>query len=74
MGEVGCTAAQELLASGWPADEGFLWLDLRHDELIADPEVMRTAIQRIAGVRLFDLLCRMRPICSSPSYFDGTNE
>jgi len=73
--EVGLHRAQEL--PGEPGSlpvEGFLWLDVLHDEVIADPEATRAAIQRIAGVRLFDLHLQDAANLQHPSYFDGTNE
>ena len=73
--EVGLHRAQEL--TGEPSClpvEGFLWLDVLHHEATADPEAMRTAIQRIAGVRLFDLHLQDAINLQHPSYFDGTNE
>ena len=39
---------------GLPVD-GFLWLDMLHDEVIADPDSLREAVQRITDVRLDDL-------------------
>lgn len=73
--EIGLHRAQEL--PGEPGSlpaEGFLWLDVLHHEVIADPEVMRAAIQRIAGVRLYDLHLQDAANLQHPSYFDGTNE
>jgi Mg2+ and Co2+ transporter CorA len=54
--------------------EGFLWLDVLHAEVIADPEVLRGAVERIAGVRIFDLHMQDAANLQHPSYFDATNE
>jgi len=73
--EIGLHRAQEL--PGEPGSlpvEGFLWLDVLHDEVSADPEALRMAIQRIAGVRLYDLHLQDAANLQHPSYFDGTNE
>jgi Mg2+ and Co2+ transporter CorA len=56
-----------------PAD-GFVWLDVLHDEVIADPEALRGAIERVSGVRIFDLHLQDAANLQHPSYFDSTNE
>ena len=54
--------------------EGFLWLDVLHDEAIADPEACAAAVQRIAGARLYDLHLQDATNLQHPSYFDSTND
>lgn len=73
--EITPTRAVELQAEpgGLPSD-GYLWLDVLHDELTADVEAMRDAIQRVAGVRIFDLHLQDAANLQHPSYFDATNE
>jgi Mg2+ and Co2+ transporter CorA len=73
--EVNATRARELPGepSTLPVD-GYLWLDVLHDELARDPEALRSAVQRVAGVRLFDLHLQDAANLQHPSYFDGTNE
>ena len=54
--EVQAGRAQELDAtpSALPA-EGYVWLDLLHEDAAADPEFLPGTVERLAGVRLFDL-------------------
>ena len=54
--------------------EGFLWLDALHDEAGAEPEDLKAAIQRVSGVRLFDLHLQDAANLQHPSYFDSTSE
>jgi magnesium transporter len=73
--EVGAQRALEL--PGEPncvPVEGFLWLEVLHEEAAKDPEALRAAVQRIAGVRLFDLHLQDAVALQHPSYFDGTKE
>jgi Mg2+ and Co2+ transporter CorA len=73
--EVNATRAQEL--PGEPAKvpaDGFLWLDVLQDEVARDPEALRGAVQRVVGVRLFDLHLQDAINAQHPSYFDGTND
>jgi Mg2+ and Co2+ transporter CorA len=56
-----------------PAD-GFLWLDALHEEVTADPEALRAAIERVAKVRLFDLHLQDATNLQHSSYFEATNE
>ena len=55
-----------------PAD-GFLWLDMLHDEVIDNPDSLREAVQRVAGVRLDDLHVQDAANLQHPSYFDRTS-
>jgi magnesium transporter len=73
--EVGAQRAQEL--AGEPncvPVEGFLWLEVLHEEAATDPEALRAAVLRVAGVRLFDLHLQDAINLQHPSYFDGTKE
>lgn len=73
--EVNATRARELPAepSTVPGD-GFLWLDVLQDDVARDPEALRGAVQRVTGVRLFDLHLQDAVNPQHPSYFDGTND
>jgi Mg2+ and Co2+ transporter CorA len=73
--EVGPQRASELAAE--PAclpSEGFLWLDVLHDEVLADPEALRDAVLRATGARLHDLHLQDAANLQHPSYFDSTSE
>lgn len=61
--EPGCVPAQ-----------GFLWLDATHDEVAADPEAWRTAIERCTGIHLYDLHLQDIGNLAHPSYFDSTRD
>lgn len=52
----------------------FRWLDASHDEVAADPEAWRDAVEKITGVRLYDLHLKDAVNLSHPSYFDSTQE
>jgi magnesium transporter len=54
--------------------EGYLWLDVVHDEAIANPDGLRAAVERVTGVRLFDLHLQDAINLQHPSYFDSTND
>ncbi len=73
--EIGAQRATELAAE--PAClpvEGFLWLDVLHDEAIGDPEGLRSTVHRITGARLYDLHLQDATNLQHPSYFDSTND
>ncbi len=72
--EVTAQRATELVSepSGVPVD-GFLWLDVLHDEAIAEPETLRDTVQRVAGIRLHDLHLQDAANLQHPSYFDSTS-
>jgi len=55
-------------------EEGFFWLDLLHEEVTADPEGLRSAIERVARVRLFDLHLQDAVNLQHSSYFEATSE
>jgi magnesium transporter len=54
-------------------EDGFVWLDAMHDEVIADPEALRSAVEQVTGVRLLDLHLQDATNLQHPSYFDGTH-
>lgn len=73
--EVGLHRGQELSTEpAVPPAEGFLWLDLLHDEVAADPERLQGTVQRMTGIRLFDLHVQDAINLQHPSYFEGTND
>lgn len=71
--EIQAGRAQELPAApdSLPAD-GFVWLDVLHEEATGDPEAVRTAVERLTSVRLFDLHLQDAINLQHPSYFDST--
>jgi Mg2+ and Co2+ transporter CorA len=73
--EVGAGRAVELAAEPGDAPaEGYLWLDALHDEVTAEPELLREAVLRVTGIRLHDLHLQDATNLQHPSYFDGTSE
>lgn len=51
---------------------GFCWLDLTHDEFLADPDALRDSVQRLTGARILDLHLSDAANLQHPSYFDST--
>ncbi len=51
---------------------GFYWLDLTHETFSAEPEQLRGCVERLTGIRLFDLHLQDAGNLQHPSYFDGT--
>lgn len=60
-------------AAGMPAD-GFLWLDVTHDEVAADPAGWRDAVQRATGIHVYDPHLSDAVNLAHPSYFDSTQD
>jgi magnesium transporter len=56
-----------------PSD-GYVWLDLLDEEAVADPEMLPGAVERLTGVRLFDLHLQDATNPQHPSFFDSTND
>jgi magnesium transporter len=56
---------------GVPAN-GFLWIDVTHDEVAADPEAWRETVARITGTQIYDLHLADVINLNHPSYFDST--
>ncbi|WMW81232.1 magnesium transporter CorA family protein [Undibacterium cyanobacteriorum] len=52
----------------------FLWLDATHDEVAANPEGWRDEIERITGIRIYDLHLKDVINLHHPSYFDATQD
>ena len=73
--EVQAGRAQELEAapSALPVD-GYVWLDLLHEDAAADPEFLPGTVERLTGVRLFDLHLQDAMNAQHPSFFDSTND
>jgi magnesium transporter len=57
-----------------PAATGFHWLDLTHEELHADREVLRAAVFSLTGARIDDLHLQDAVNLQHPSYFGSTAE
>lgn len=62
------------LASPAADAPGFVWLDLTQEELQADPEGFRGTVERLTGVRLFDLHLQDALNATHPSFFDSTDD
>jgi len=73
--EVQAGRAQELKGEpeALPAD-GYVWLDVLHDEAAANPEFLPGAVERLTGVRLFELHLQDAMNPQHPSFFDSTND
>lgn len=52
--------------------EGWIWLDVLHEELLQDPAVFARTIEVLTGVRPFDLHLQDAANLLHPSYFDST--
>lgn len=67
--------AQELAAppERLPAD-GYVWLDLLQQEVTDRPELLPAEVERLSGVRLFDLHLQDASNPQHPSFFDSTND
>lgn len=52
----------------------FTWLDCTHDEVAANPEAWRDAVERIAGVHLYDPHLSDVVNLKHPSYFESTQD
>ncbi|WP_211474585.1 magnesium transporter CorA family protein [Collimonas humicola] len=54
--------------------KGFLWIDATHEEVAADPEAWRSAIERATDVQIYDphMTDTLNP--NHPSYFDSTQD
>jgi Mg2+ and Co2+ transporter CorA len=56
------------------ASNTFLWLDVTHKEVISDPEAWRDEVERITGIRIYELHLRDVVNLTHPSYFDATQD
>lgn len=52
----------------------FLWCDVTHEEVALDPDAWRDQIERITGVRIYDLHLKDVLNLSHPSYFESTQD
>jgi Mg2+ and Co2+ transporter CorA len=52
----------------------FMWIDITHDEVERDAEAWRDQVEKLTGIRIFDL--HLKDICnrSHPSNFDATQD
>jgi magnesium transporter len=52
----------------------FMWIDCKHDEVARDTDAWRDQIEKITGIRVYDL--HLKDVCnlSHPSYFDTTQD
>ena len=73
--EVQSGRAQELSSApaALPVD-GYVWLDLLHEDTAADPELLPGTVERLTGVRLFELHLQDAANPQHPSFFDSTND
>jgi magnesium transporter len=63
----------EHIESG-PPQHGFLWIDVTHDEVAANPVAWREAIAKGTGVQLYDPHMTDVINLGHPSYFDSTQD
>ncbi len=54
--------------------DGYLWLDVSLEEVVADPESLPGVVERLTGVRLFELHLQDATNPQHPSFFDSTND
>ena len=69
--------SQVTLATDTPRDLGereFLWLKATYDEVAADPQAWRAAIERATGMQIYDLHISDTVNQQHPSYFDSTQD
>lgn len=52
----------------------FMWLDATHEEVIANPEQWRDEVERMTGVKIYDLHLKDMVNLTHPSNFDATQE
>lgn len=53
---------------------GFYWLDVTHDEFVAEPEQIRDRIAQLGGARIHDLHLQDAGNLHHPSFFDSTSD
>ena len=68
--------SESALLQGNTKDEPtrFIWLDATHDEVIANPEQWRDDVERITGVKIFDLHLKDIVNLTHPSNFEETQD
>ncbi len=52
----------------------FMWIDVTHDEVAQDQEKWRDEIERLTGIRIYDLHLKDVLNLTHPSYFDSTHD
>lgn len=57
-----------------PPQQGFLWLDVTHDEVATDPGAWRDAVERATGIQIYDPHLSDAVNLAHPSYFDSTHD
>jgi magnesium/cobalt transport protein CorA len=57
-----------------PPSQGFLWLDVTHDEVAADLAAWRDTVERITGIHIYDPHLTDATNLLHPSYFDSTQD
>lgn len=70
-------STQAALATDIPAQlpaDGFLWLDVTHEEVAANAGVWRDMVERVTGVHVYDPHLADAINLSHPSYFDSTHD
>ena len=72
--EVQAGRAQEL-GSPPPSlpQDGYVWLDVLHEEAIANPDLLPATVERLTGIRIFDLHLQDATNPQHPSFFDSTS-
>jgi Mg2+ and Co2+ transporter CorA len=60
-------------AAELPVD-GYVWLDLLREDVASNPELLPSTVERLTGVRLFDLHLQDALNPQHPSFFDSTND
>jgi Mg2+ and Co2+ transporter CorA len=58
---------------GAACTSGFYWLDLTHDEFVADPERARELVAVLGGARIHDLHMQDAANLQHPSFYDSTS-
>lgn len=54
--------------------DGFIWMDLSHEELSTAPALFHEHVKQITGTRIHDLHIQDAVNLQHPSYFDSTSE
>jgi magnesium transporter len=55
-------------------DSGFVWLDATHEEVAANTDTWRDAVERVTGIHIYDPHLTDATNLSHPSYFDSTQD
>jgi Mg2+ and Co2+ transporter CorA len=57
-----------------PQASSFLWCDVTHEEVALDPDAWRDQIERMTGIRVYDLHLKDVLNLNHPSYFESTQD